>query len=235
MESPNAYLGEEPFVSLQGEGSRTGVMSLFVRLTGCNLHCTWGGESKCDTPYALSQKKTMPLSLNGFRNLLVLHKTTDVVFTGGEPLALWNRGILKTFAEEAFSQGRRVTVETNGTNPFFECENGQILWSISPKVGVGKRKESGEVVRLSEMYIPSKIWTYQIKLPVSRSTDYSQLLALMQLYPPNACDFYLMPVGTDPQALNQNIEKCLAWIRKNPEIKLSDRLHIRIWGDKKGT
>ena len=71
----------EIFFSIQGEGRRAGVVSVFVRLAGCDLRCKW-----CDTPYALDSEKGTLLSVEEVVSRIEKYDCREVVVTGGEPL-----------------------------------------------------------------------------------------------------------------------------------------------------
>src|SRR6187402_924568 len=72
----------EIFYSLQGEGELTGVPSVFVRTSGCNLRCSW-----CDTPYASWNPEGEPRSVAQIVSAVQAHASArHVVLTGGEPM-----------------------------------------------------------------------------------------------------------------------------------------------------
>ena len=73
----------EIFYSLQGESSRVGLPTVFVRLTGCPLRCVW-----CDTEHAFSGGKLLPLS--AIVEQIAEFGAHQVCVTGGEPLAQKN-------------------------------------------------------------------------------------------------------------------------------------------------
>lgn len=115
----------EIFYSLQGEGVLTGVPSVFVRASGCNLRCNW-----CDTPYASwepeGQQRTVAQIVTEVRN----HSAArHVVLTGGEPMIAKDIRIL---ADELKKHGYHITIETAATVApgGIACD----LASLSPKL-----------------------------------------------------------------------------------------------------
>lgn len=97
----------EIFFSIQGEGSRSGLPCIFVRLQGCMLRCKW-----CDTDYALELRETK--SLMSFEQILEQiskYNCNFVELTGGEPLAQKNA---YTFLQLLCDKGYETAIETNG-------------------------------------------------------------------------------------------------------------------------
>ncbi|MEW6561642.1 MAG: 7-carboxy-7-deazaguanine synthase QueE [Pseudomonadota bacterium] len=94
----------EIFYSLQGETSRAGLPTVFVRLTGCPMRCTY-----CDTSYAFTGGQTMALS--AVLNEVAHYAPEYVTVTGGEPLAQKNCLLLLQALCDA---GYRVSLETGG-------------------------------------------------------------------------------------------------------------------------
>lgn len=97
----------EVFHSIQGEGTRTGVPMVFVRLTGCPLRCTW-----CDTAYAFHEggprtAEELVAQIEGFR-------CRRVLLTGGEPLV---QPAAFDFVSFLLDRGLEVVVETSGHVP----------------------------------------------------------------------------------------------------------------------
>ncbi len=97
----------ELFVSIQGESTRAGVPTFFIRTSGCNLRCTW-----CDTTYAYTGGEEMTVAHIVARAIKA--GTPAVSVTGGEPLLQPEISLL---VERLLEHGQEIQVETNGTLP----------------------------------------------------------------------------------------------------------------------
>ena len=132
----------ESFISIQGEGLRTGRPTLFIRLNGCNLRCVFRNSagkvtSCCDTPYASFEG-----SFDGkytdddvIKMLTDNPQVKDVVITGGEPLL--HQASLEEFIKKlrGVREDFALTIETNGTLVPSDYLLEQVdLWSTSPKL-----------------------------------------------------------------------------------------------------
>ena len=94
----------EVFLSLQGETSRAGLPTVFVRLTGCPLRCRW-----CDTPYSFQGGETV--TLGALLARIAEFGVPTVCVTGGEPLAQKNcPALLSALCDAGYS----VSLETSG-------------------------------------------------------------------------------------------------------------------------
>lgn len=114
----------EIFHSLQGEGRHTGTPAVFVRFSGCNLHCPF-----CDTDHAVSREMSDEEIIAEVRR----HDVPLVVLTGGEPSLQLDAPFLKKLKE---STGATIAIETNGTHPLPPG----IDWvTLSPKTGIADR------------------------------------------------------------------------------------------------
>jgi 7-carboxy-7-deazaguanine synthase len=121
----------EIFHSIQGESSRVGLPSVFVRLTGCPLRCVW-----CDTTYAFSGGESVPIA--EVLNRVGKFGCTTVCVTGGEPLAQKNcLPLLTTLCDTGYT----VSLETSGA-----LDIGDIDARVSRIVDI-KAPGSGEVAR----------------------------------------------------------------------------------------
>ena len=118
----------EIFHSLQGEGYHTGTASVFIRLSGCNLHCDF-----CDTRHESGTMMSLPEIVE---QVMQYHMAPLIVLTGGEP-SLW---IDDVFVKGLKAMtGKMVAIETNGTH---SLPRGIDWVTLSPKGGIGN---SGDV------------------------------------------------------------------------------------------
>ncbi|MBX3358447.1 MAG: 7-carboxy-7-deazaguanine synthase QueE [Phycisphaeraceae bacterium] len=231
----------ETFVSIQGEGKLVGIPSWFVRLSGCNLRCTW-----CDTPHASWNPEGPRRSID---DLVVEARRSGVrhaVVTGGEPMMF--PGVTELTRRLADEVGMHITIETAGTvvRPV-SCH----LMSISPKLanstpGPGDPRDPGgawaarhEERRLDFAAIQALIKAHpspacQLKFVVSREEDIAEIegvLARLTGWAP--VDVLLMPEGvsTPARALTDMILRhCVArsW-------RYCPRLHIQLFGHTRRT
>src|SRR6516225_8138129 len=168
------------FFSIQGEGRLTGVPSAFVRLTGCNLRCTW-----CDTPYTSWNPEGQQLSLAEVFSRVDSYPARHAVITGGEPLLSPEVVPLCAGLRE---RGFHVTVETAATvfRPV-ECD----LASLSPKLSNstprdrshGRYAERHEQLRLRPDVIVAFMERsdYQLKFVIDQPGDVQEVLALLKV------------------------------------------------------
>jgi 7-carboxy-7-deazaguanine synthase len=97
----------EIFYSIQGESTRAGRPCVFVRLTACDLRCSW-----CDTPYAFHEGRKM--SVDEVAEAVARHDCDLVEITGGEPLLQED---VYPLMDRLLSAGRTVMLETGGHRP----------------------------------------------------------------------------------------------------------------------
>lgn len=233
--------GPEIFASLQGEGPSAGQPCAFIRLSRCNLACVW-----CDTAYTWRfegderphrdavtySRKANQVSLDALEAGRAIDRLPPrrLVVTGGEPLL--QAAPLAELA--ALLPGHAIEVETNGTvepHPRFDAYVAQ--YTVSPKLA-----HSGNPASLALLPARLRQWTAEprafFKFVIAAPGDVTQVLALQAGFGIAAERIYLMPEGTDSAALRARAQ-WLAPLCMEHGFRLSDRLHIHLYGDTRGT
>jgi 7-carboxy-7-deazaguanine synthase len=231
----NVMKVSEIFYSIQGEGKLMGVPSLFVRLSGCNLRCTW-----CDTPYASWNPQGEEIALQPLLDRIDAFAPRHVVLTGGEPMIFPE---VVDLSQELARRDIHLTLETAATLYRPMALN---LASLSPKLSNSTplQRDGGQFARahdrqrLNIPVIQQFIATapdFQLKFVVSDQTDLAEieaLLARLQGWTP--ADVLLMPEGVDPQTLSARAP-WIADLCKQKGYRFCPRLHIALYGNRKGT
>ena len=219
----------ELFYSIQGEGSLVGVPSFFIRTSGCNLRCGW-----CDTPYTSWTPEGVELSLREILDEVGAHPARHVVVTGGEPMI---QPEIIPLTERLRARGLHITIETAGT--VFQpvaCD----LMSISPKLSnstpEGPWKAQHERLRMQPEVLRqlTERYDYQLKFVVEKPEDVEEARALAGALGAGPNRVILMPEGTDREALRERAA-WLAEICKEEGFRFSPRLHVELWGHRRGT
>lgn len=233
--------GPEIFASVQGEGPSAGMPVAFMRLSRCNLACVW-----CDTAYTWHfegderphrsgvtfARKTNQVTLDEEEvAALILSLGQDrLVITGGEPL-LQAPALVKLLD---LLPDIAVEIETNGTTkatPRLDIRIDQ--FNVSPKLS-----HSGNPANLA--LLPERLDAYAtdprawFKFVIAQPADVEEVMALCDRYRFQADHVFLMPEGTDSETIRTR-EKWLAPLCLKHGFRLSDRLHIHLFGDTRGT
>ena len=219
----------EIFYSVQGEGMLAGVPSVFVRTSGCNLRCTW-----CDTPYTSWQPEGEDRSIESIAEEVDRYGAEHVVITGGEPM------IAPGIEELTRRLTQHVTVETAGTvDVAVRCD----LMSISPKLAnsTPRDRDGGRwaaqherlrhqpeiLKRLMERYF------YQLKFVISDPGDLTEVRTIVNELEASKDRVLLMPEGVDSALLAER-GRWLVEVCKQEGFRFSPRLHIELWGNRRG-
>ncbi len=218
----------ELFYSLQGEGSLVGVPSVFIRTTGCNLRCSW-----CDTPYTSWQPEGTDWSLRQILDEVRAHPARHAVVTGGEPMI---QPEIIPLTEQLRAAGLHITIETAGT--VFQpvaCD----LMSISPKLAnstpEGPWAERHDRLRLQPGVLSDLMsrYDYQLKFVIAKPEDVGEVRELVSTLAVDPGRVILMPEGVDPERLRER-GLWLAEICKEEGFRFSPRLHVDLWGNRRG-
>jgi len=228
----------EIFYSIQGEGLLAGVPSVFIRLAGCPLRCTW-----CDTQYALDPKAGEDLSLSEmldriesvFTHLsheprVTSHERRFIVITGGEPMI---NPQLPELAATLKQKAKHVTIETAGFKfiPDIACD----LMSISPKLS-----NSGvKIKKVPDPFFPIRQliehYPYQLKFVVDSPDDITEIQQTVKLLGNiDPKRIMLMPQAKTRDELLAK-SSMVAELCKQTGFAFCNRLQILLWNNKRGT
>lgn len=235
----------EIFASVQGEGPSAGAACVFIRLSRCNLACVW-----CDTAYTWRfegdlrphrdnrhhPRASNQVTLSGpdvVARVLALDPRR-LVITGGEPL-LQGPALARTIAAlKSVRPALHVEVETNGTVAAHSRLDPLIdQFNVSPKLA-----HSGNSADLA--LLPERLAAYAVdprawfKFVIAAPEDLAEVRELAARYAIAAQRIFLMPEGVTSATLRAR----LLWLEPlaaSHGLNVTDRLHIHLYGDRRGT
>jgi 7-carboxy-7-deazaguanine synthase len=214
----------EIFKSIQGEGTRAGLPCLFVRLTGCNLRCTW-----CDTAYAFYGGRKMSIEdvLAQVRELASkdANRIPLVEITGGEPLLQWETPELAT---RLLADSYTVMIETSG-----ERFVGVLPREVIKIVDV-KCPDSGEPGTFDVANLRAIDEKDEVKFVISTRRDYEFARDFTRKHrlAERVREVLFSPVFADPEGKwpGLNARKLAEWILADRlPVRLGLQLHKFIW------
>jgi 7-carboxy-7-deazaguanine synthase len=203
----------EIFYSIQGESSYAGRPCVFVRLTGCNLRCSY-----CDTQYAYEEGGIM--EVNHIFEQVAPYTCRLVEITGGEPLSQNDTPIL---IESLLDDGYEVLLETNGTMDISRVDERcvRIVDIKCPSSHMMERNDLDNLNRLTSRD--------ELKFVLGTREDYEyakRILEHRQIGPKRVCPVNFSPIfgELDPDTLAE-------WILEDHvDVRLNLQLHKYIWG-----
>jgi 7-carboxy-7-deazaguanine synthase len=205
----------EIFYSLQGETTRVGLPTTFIRLTGCPLRCTY-----CDTTYAFSGGKSM--ALDEIMQTVQSHPTRHICVTGGEPLA--QKGcitLLKTLCDASYS----VSLETGGALDVSTVDARvlKVLDIKTPASGEEQKNLWGNLAHLNAHD--------EIKFVLCGEADYIWAKQILQEHAlTDKCTVLFSPAQGQLEARD-----LAEWIlRDGLQVRLQVQLHKLLWGNQQG-
>ena len=222
----------EVFYSLQGEGPNTGAPSVFLRLATCNLACSW-----CDTKYTWDwehydfAQEVVSLVANEVEARILSFECRRLIVTGGEPLLQQRE--LALLVASLKERDFQFEVETNGTIvPQPELVRDIDQWNVSPKLSTSGNIEDKRDQRRA-MDVLSRLPNAYFKFVVTEPGDVDEVLTLRDKYGLLNQQIILMPEGTTVA----DIQNRSPWVSEacvKEGFRFSTRLHILLWGDKRG-
>jgi 7-cyano-7-deazaguanosine (preQ0) biosynthesis protein QueE len=218
--------------TVQGEGPSTGRRCSFIRLSGCNLSCSW-----CDTPYTWDWKgkngvpydpaqEMTRMEAEVIADQIDAHGTDRVVITGGEPLTQARE--LTELVAVLDARGYMIEIETNGTRPAIA---GAIRWNVSPKLAhAGDSLEDRIDIECLKDFATRFA---AFKFVCASVEDLDEVEALVKQVGIGNHAVWIMPEGKTPDAIAEHLQLVAeAAIAKGYNI--TNRLHVNIWGDRRG-
>ncbi len=211
----------EVFSSIQGEGVSVGTPSVFVRLQGCSIGCVW-----CDTKYSWAEHGGREIPFDDLLRQVASAGLKNVVVTGGEPL---EHPAFAALVEALKQAGHRVEVETAGVRmpPAVPVDQ----WNVSLKLahsGVGERVRlrTDVIARFREL----DAW---FKFVVGEECDVDEVLAIQRAHRLASDRILLMPLGMRREEQQARMPLVIDGCRRHG-FRFSPRLHILVWGPKRG-
>lgn len=209
----------EIFASIEGEGKRAGMLSVFVRFAGCNLRCTY-----CDTTYSQCESDGHDMTVDEIVDEIEKYEIFKVTLTGGEPLTQ-NFEEMTRLIECLCTHGYEVNVETNGSVPInFYRTNMYIKSSLFFTVDY-KSKSSGESSKMFlDNYKRVEPWDV-VKFVVGNQQDLEDAWLITRMMTAD-CHIYVSPVFGEIEP-SEIVQFMLDHKIKNWHIQL--QLHKYIW------
>ncbi len=215
----------EIFYSIQGEGFLAGVPSVFIRIVGCPLRCKF-----CDTYYAAKSESGKKMTITQIVKHVKKYPAKHIVITGGEPMICPNLAQVCNALKKY-----HITIETAGINSIsgLKCD----LMSISPKLSNAYLKSSDKnlYLKIDELKKLIDNYNYQLKFVIDKTNDIKELnKVLSQLKNVDRTKVMLM---SQAKNLSEYIRKgrLTAELCKKYNFVFSPRLHIMLWGNKRGS
>ena len=204
----------EIFYSIQGESSRIGFPTVFIRLTGCPMRCTY-----CDTAYAFHQGNQQ--EIDAILNAVQQYPTKFVTVTGGEPLAQKNcLDLLNRLCDQDYE----VSLETGG---------GIDISPVNQKVKIIldiKTPQSGEAENNFWPNLKQIKPMDEIKFVVADQEDFKWALQTISEHQLDPKKILFSPVYGQLEG-----ELLAKWILdRGVEARLQLQLHKILWGEKQG-
>jgi organic radical activating enzyme len=213
----------ETFYSIQGEGPTAGVPAVFIRLQGCSVGCGW-----CDTKYSWDPEGGREVELEALVAVALGHPCRRAVITGGEPLESSLFGPLsRALAAVSFA----IEVETSGTLAPPPDVPGAIQWNVSLKLaGSGVAEDRRINAAAIRAFSERDAWW---KFVVADPRDVAEVVRLSEQFALPRERTLLQPQALRPEELVDRsqwvVEAC-----KRHGFRFSPRLHIALWGARRG-
>jgi len=199
-------------------------------------------RKSCDTYYAVDpsfkntwEKLSAENIIERISKLIPNYKI-DIVITGGEPLLNWNNEEFQNLLKYYINNGHKVTIETNASLDieFTNKYQKEIIFSMSVKLSNSLEKLKKRFNKETLTKVLNNTKNSYLKFVVNKEFEKKaneEIKEILSLIP--KAEVYLMPMGNTAKEININSEAIINMAINN-DYKYSDRLHIRVWDDKRG-
>lgn len=204
----------EIFYSIQGESSRIGMPTVFVRLTGCPMRCTY-----CDTAYAFHEGQQQ--EIEEIIQEIKKFDTNYVTVTGGEPLAQKN---CIDLMNQLCELGYQISLETGGALDIKDV-HAKVKIILDVKTPKSNEDKNNFWPNLANIRTND-----EIKFVIEDYEDFSWSMDIIEKYQLNQSQILFSPVYNVLAS-----EQLAEWILKHQlNVRLQLQLHKILWGEKKG-
>ena len=221
----------EMYYAHQGEGPMLGTPSIFVRTHGCPVQCNW-----CDTPYTwdgseTGDRETADRVVQRSKKMAKDAGCNHIVLTGGEPMI--QKGLYRMLRRWT-TAGFTVEVETAAIfPPVDEFNMKNVFWNLSPKMASAQPKIKPNVATIKEWLCVNP--NASLKVVIADDNDFDEFINLWDQLPGHIDPrrVFLMPCGTK----RSDIQKNLRWLMakcKGTKFKITTRMHVTAYGDRRG-
>ena len=243
--------------TIQGEGKLVGTPSIFIRFGKCNFSCVGFGveyetpsgikKCACDSYYAVDKEfkdswtkyKSYEEIVDEVNKLISIYPykyKIDIVITGGEPLLYWNKEEFQKLLKHYIENGHKVTIETNASLnlEFKEEYQKKLLFSMSVKLSNSLEPINKRINKETLRKILTNTNESYLKFVIGKDfldIAKNEITHILEEIP--SCEVYLMPLGDTADEINKNCEDVINMAIENG-YKYCDRLHIRVWNNKRG-
>jgi len=217
----------EIFKSIQGEGSRSGLPCIFVRLTGCNLRCTW-----CDTAYAFHGGKKMSVADVTARVHELSGRSAEgkpvvglVELTGGEPLLQED---IYPLADRLLAKGYTLMIETSGER-FIGRLPKEVIKIVDVKCPDSGEPDTFDLRNLAELSSNDEV---KFVLASRRDYEFAREFSLEQRLAERVKEIVFSPVHDDPEGKWTGLEprSLVEWMLEDGlNVRLGLQLHKIVW------
>ena len=213
--TPTELRINEIFFSLQGESTKIGLPTIFIRLTGCPLRCQY-----CDTAYAFHDGEKM--SIDNIIKDISQYRAKHVTVTGGEPLAQRAcHELLSRLCDENY----QVSLETSGAIDIANVDE-RVMKIVDIKTPASNEESKNKFENISFLNKDD-----QLKFVICNQSDYEWSKdKINELKLTDYCEVLFSPEHT-----TQNPTDLANWIlQDNLNVRMQLQMHKYLWGDKPG-